>query len=194
MAGNAISTTKMRFGLAFWNSLSVRARLIPVFIAIKVVPVVLVLVLVWIAWNQTLETAGDLGVDVEEFVDAANPAVSDTAAARGPDVLYVASLPSIERRRLDAERSDREAGFRPSSPNNSSPMESTFPTSSAPAPVRGSLASSSSRRGPPGNAAFLSSRGNTLAPAEKARSANVSGHRAPGEAGNGKRRAAPLLA
>jgi hypothetical protein len=169
----------MRFGLAFWNSLSVRARLILVFIAIKVVPLVL---LVWIAWNQTLETAGHLGVEVEGLADTAG----DAANACNPEALYVASLPPgettcrnfIECRRLDAEMGDREADFRPSQ-NNSSPAKSTSPTSSAPAPVRGSLASSSSRRGLPGNAAFPSSREKTLAPSK---------------ASDGKRRAAHPLA
>jgi hypothetical protein len=64
----------MRSGLAYWNSLSVRARLILVF-AIRVVAWVL---LVWIAWNQMLEAAGD------------------TVNVRDRDVLDVASLPSDE--------------------------------------------------------------------------------------------------
>jgi diguanylate cyclase (GGDEF)-like protein len=56
----------------FWLKLSVRVRLILLFIAIKVVPLV---ALVWIAWNQTQETAIHLGERTGELVDTANRAI-----------------------------------------------------------------------------------------------------------------------
>jgi len=64
----------MQSVLYFWNRLSVRARLILMFIAIKVVPLVL---LVWIAWHRTQDTADYLGEQFNELVSTANQAIHD---------------------------------------------------------------------------------------------------------------------
>jgi len=56
----------------FWLKLSVRVRLILLFIAIKVVPLIL---LVWIAWSQTRETAIHLGEQFGELVATANESI-----------------------------------------------------------------------------------------------------------------------
>ena len=91
----------MRFGLTFWNSLSVRVRLILVFIAIKVVPLVL---LVWIAWNQTLEIANYLGEQFGKLVSTANQAihrVGDQAIDDAVSALDTRSRDDIERLTTD---------------------------------------------------------------------------------------------
>ncbi|MDR1661523.1 MAG: two-component sensor histidine kinase, partial [Azoarcus sp.] len=93
----------------FWNSLSVRVRLILVFIAIKVVPLVL---LVWIAWNQTLETAGYLGEQFDELVATANEAirkVGDQAVDDSVNALDTRARGEIER--LTTDTAHRVADF-----------------------------------------------------------------------------------
>ncbi|MDR0380168.1 MAG: HAMP domain-containing histidine kinase [Candidatus Accumulibacter sp.] len=92
-----------------WNSLSVRVRLILVFIAIKVVPLVL---LVWIAWNQTLEIAGYLGRKFDELVLTANQAirrVGDQAVDDSVKALDARARDEIER--LTTDTAQRVAAF-----------------------------------------------------------------------------------
>jgi signal transduction histidine kinase len=99
----------MRSILHYWNGLSVRVRLILVFIAIKVVPLVL---LVWIAWNQTLETAGHLDTEVDELVDTANQAihkVGDQAIDDAVAALDTRARDEIER--LTTDTAQRVAEF-----------------------------------------------------------------------------------
>ncbi|MDR2452149.1 MAG: hypothetical protein LBE85_10405, partial [Candidatus Accumulibacter sp.] len=94
----------MRSILYYWNSLSVRVRLILVFIAIKVVPLVL---LVWIAWHQTLELAGYLGEQFNKLVSTANKAihrVGDQAVDDAVNALDARAREEIERLTTDTAR------------------------------------------------------------------------------------------
>ena len=56
----------------FWLKLSVRVRLILLFVAINIVPLML---LVWIAWSQTQEMASHLGEQVDGLVETANQSI-----------------------------------------------------------------------------------------------------------------------
>ncbi|MDR1934708.1 MAG: EAL domain-containing protein [Candidatus Accumulibacter sp.] len=90
--------------LDFWNSLTVRVRLILVFITIKVLPLIL---LVWIAWAQTQETAAYLGQQFEELVTTANRAifqVGDKAVSDAASALDVRARDEIERLTTDTAR------------------------------------------------------------------------------------------
>ncbi|MCL2346086.1 MAG: response regulator [Desulfobulbus sp.] len=60
--------------LSFWNGLSVRLRLILVFITIKIIPLA---ALVGIAWYQTQETTSRLGQELNLLVSTANQAIHD---------------------------------------------------------------------------------------------------------------------
>ncbi len=95
--------------LSLWNGLSVRVRLILVFIAIKVVPLV---VLVWIAWHQTQETATSLGEQFDNLVATANRAihaVGDKAIDDAVDALDNRARDEIER--LTTDTAVRVADF-----------------------------------------------------------------------------------
>ncbi|MDR1424814.1 MAG: EAL domain-containing protein [Azoarcus sp.] len=88
----------------FWLKLSVRVRLILLFIAIKVVPLIL---LVWIAWNQTRETAGHIGGQFDELVDTANESiheVGDMAVNDAVNALDTRARDEIERLTTDTAR------------------------------------------------------------------------------------------
>ena len=60
--------------MRFWNNLSVRVRLLILFVGIKLVPLIL---LVWVAWNQTQETAGHLGDQTVKLVGMANESIRE---------------------------------------------------------------------------------------------------------------------
>jgi diguanylate cyclase (GGDEF)-like protein len=88
----------------FWLKLSVRIRLILLFIAIKVVPLVL---LVWVAWSQTEVTANHLGQQFEKLVDTADRAigkVGDMAVDDAVNALDARARDEIERLTTDAAR------------------------------------------------------------------------------------------
>ncbi|MDR1855454.1 MAG: EAL domain-containing protein [Azoarcus sp.] len=102
----------------FWLKLSVRVRLILLFIAIKVVPLIL---LVWIAWSQTRETAVHLGEQFGELVETANRSihkVGDMAVNDAVNALDTRARDEIERlttdtaRRVAAFLYDRDADIR----------------------------------------------------------------------------------
>jgi diguanylate cyclase (GGDEF)-like protein len=85
----------------FWLKLSVRVRLILLFIAIKVVPL---MALVWIAWSQTQETAVHLGERIDELADTANRAiheVGDKAVQDAVNALDNRARDEIERLTTD---------------------------------------------------------------------------------------------
>ncbi|MDR0440297.1 MAG: hypothetical protein LBI59_04850, partial [Candidatus Accumulibacter sp.] len=87
--------------LHYWNSLSVRTRLILVFIAIKVVPLV---ALVWVAWHQTLDLAGYLGEEFQKLVSTANQAIhriGDQAVDDAVEALDTRARDDIERLTTD---------------------------------------------------------------------------------------------
>ncbi|MDR1708547.1 MAG: diguanylate cyclase, partial [Candidatus Accumulibacter sp.] len=65
-------TQKIKFDLSSWNKLSVRARLILLFIAIKVLPLLLLL---WVAWSQMQETSVHLVKSIDGLVDAADESI-----------------------------------------------------------------------------------------------------------------------
>jgi len=93
----------------FWLKLSVRVRLILLFIAIKVVPLIL---LVWVAWNQTRETANHIGVQFDELVDIANESihkVGDMAVNDAVNALDARARDEIER--LTTDTAQRVATF-----------------------------------------------------------------------------------
>ncbi|MDR3299344.1 MAG: EAL domain-containing protein [Candidatus Accumulibacter sp.] len=91
--------------LSFWNNLSVRTRLIVLFVAIKVVPLVL---LVWVAWNQTRETASYLGEHINGLVSTANRAIYQVGSKAVDDA--VAALD--DRARSDIERLTTDTALR----------------------------------------------------------------------------------
>jgi diguanylate cyclase (GGDEF)-like protein len=85
----------------FWLKLSVRVRLILLFIAIKVVPLI---ALVWIAWSQTRETANHLGEQIDELVGVANQSihmVGDKAIDDAVNALDTRARDEIERLTTD---------------------------------------------------------------------------------------------
>ena len=93
----------------FWLKLSVRVRLILLFIAIKVVPLVM---LVLIAWNQTRETAGHLGDQINDLVGVANRAihtVGDKAIDDAVNALDTRARDEIER--LTTDTAQKVADF-----------------------------------------------------------------------------------
>jgi diguanylate cyclase (GGDEF)-like protein len=92
-----------------WYRFSVRTRLILVFIAIKVVPLVL---LVWIAWSQTQKTAGNLQQHIGTLVTTANDAihqVGETAIDDAVNALDARATEEIER--LTTDTANRVAAF-----------------------------------------------------------------------------------
>jgi diguanylate cyclase (GGDEF)-like protein len=85
----------------FWLKLSVRVRLILLFIGIKVVPLVL---LVYVAWYQTEETAAALGTQIETLVSTADEAihrVGNLAIDDAVDALDAHARDEIERLATD---------------------------------------------------------------------------------------------
>jgi diguanylate cyclase (GGDEF)-like protein len=87
-----------------WYKLSVRVRLILVFIVIEVVPLML---LVWIAWSQTQKTADDLKQHIENLVSTADKAihqVGDLAIDDAVDALDARATEEIERLTIDTAR------------------------------------------------------------------------------------------
>jgi diguanylate cyclase (GGDEF)-like protein len=88
----------------FWLKLSVRVRLILLFIAIKVLPLVL---LVWIAWSQTQTTAEHLKEQIHGLVDTADLAihrVGDRAIDDAVNALDNRARDEIERLTTDTAR------------------------------------------------------------------------------------------
>jgi hypothetical protein len=91
----------MQSPLSFWNGLSVRLRLSLLFVAIKAVPLV---VLVWIAWHQTQETSTYLGEQFNELVAITNQAihkVGDNAVDDAVNALDTHARDEIERLTTD---------------------------------------------------------------------------------------------
>ncbi|MDR0576138.1 MAG: EAL domain-containing protein [Candidatus Accumulibacter sp.] len=74
----------MRFGLSFWNRFSVRVRLILLFVAIKVVPLLLLL---WVAWSQMQVTAGHVGRQIDELATTASNAVHQVGSVAIDDAV-----------------------------------------------------------------------------------------------------------
>ncbi|MDR1662724.1 MAG: EAL domain-containing protein [Azoarcus sp.] len=88
----------------FWLKLSVRVRLILLFIAIKVAPLI---ALVWIAWGQTQETAIHLGERIDMLIETANRAVDevgDKAIDDAVNALDTRARDEIERLTTDTAR------------------------------------------------------------------------------------------
>ncbi|MDR2259769.1 MAG: EAL domain-containing protein [Azoarcus sp.] len=88
----------------FWLKLSVRVRLILLFVAIKVVPLVLLL---WIAWSQTRATANHLGEQIGGLVETADRAilkVGDMAIDDAVNALDAHARDEIERLTTDTAR------------------------------------------------------------------------------------------
>ena len=95
--------------LSFWNGLSVRVRLIVVFVAIKVVPLV---VLMWVAWHQTNVTGVDLAKQFDNLVSTANRAIheiGDKAVNDAVNALDTRARDEIER--LTTDTANRVANF-----------------------------------------------------------------------------------
>ena len=95
--------------LDFWYKLSVRVRLILVFIAIKVLPLVL---LVWIAWSQTQKTANNLQAHIHTLTDTSNHAieqVGNMAVDDAIDALDARASEEIEH--LSTDTANRIADF-----------------------------------------------------------------------------------
>ncbi|MDR2637668.1 MAG: EAL domain-containing protein, partial [Zoogloeaceae bacterium] len=85
----------------FWLKLSVRVRLILLFIVIKVAPLVL---LVGIAWQQTQKTADNLGRQLDHLVDTADQSihkVGDEAVEDAVNALDTRAREDIERLTTD---------------------------------------------------------------------------------------------
>ncbi|MDR2839297.1 MAG: PAS domain S-box protein [Azonexus sp.] len=90
--------------LSFWNGLSVRLRLILLFVAIKVVPLV---VLVWIALYQTRETGVVLSQQLDDLVATASQAVrevGDSAVNDAVNALDMRARDEMERLTTDTAR------------------------------------------------------------------------------------------
>jgi diguanylate cyclase (GGDEF)-like protein len=88
----------------FWLKLSVRVRLILLFIAIKVLPLVL---LVWIAWSQTQATGDHLKEQIHGLVGTADDAihqVGDQAVDDAVNALDNRARDEIERLTTDTAR------------------------------------------------------------------------------------------
>ncbi|GHU04638.1 hypothetical protein FACS1894158_05350 [Betaproteobacteria bacterium] len=95
--------------MELWYKLSVRVRLILVFIVIKVVPLVL---LVWIAWNLTQKTADHLREHIGNLVVMAGKAihqVGDQAIDDSVNALDARATEEIER--LTTDTANRVADF-----------------------------------------------------------------------------------
>ncbi|GHU27556.1 hypothetical protein AGMMS50256_07670 [Betaproteobacteria bacterium] len=95
--------------MELWYKLSVRVRLVLVFIAIKVVPLVL---LVWIAWNQTQKTTDDFKQHIDKLVTTADKAINqvgDLAINDAVDALDARATEEIER--LTTDTANRVAEF-----------------------------------------------------------------------------------
>ncbi|MDR1889804.1 MAG: EAL domain-containing protein [Zoogloeaceae bacterium] len=95
--------------MSFWYKLSVRVRLILVFIAIKVLPLMLLL---WIAWNQTQKTADDLKAHIHTLTETSNNAihqVGDMAIDDAIKALDERATDAIER--LSTDTANRVAEF-----------------------------------------------------------------------------------
>ncbi|MDR3323833.1 MAG: EAL domain-containing protein [Zoogloeaceae bacterium] len=87
-----------------WLRLSVRVRLILLFVGIKVVPLVLLL---WVAWSQTQETAKTLDRRIEELVNTANQeihSVGDMTIDDAVNALDARAREEIERQTTDTAR------------------------------------------------------------------------------------------
>jgi PAS domain S-box-containing protein len=92
-----------------WYKLSVRVRLILVFIVVKVVPLGLLL---WIAWSQTQKTADNLKQHIENLVSTADKAihlVGDQAVDDAVNALDARATEGIER--LTTDTANRVADF-----------------------------------------------------------------------------------
>ncbi|GHT81796.1 hypothetical protein AGMMS49960_05230 [Betaproteobacteria bacterium] len=95
--------------MKFWYKLSVRTRLILVFIAIKVVPLIL---LVWIAWSQTEKTANHLERHIDNLTTTADEAINqvgDMAIDDAVNALDARATEEIER--LTTDTANRVADF-----------------------------------------------------------------------------------
>jgi PAS domain S-box-containing protein len=95
--------------MKFWYKLSVRTRLILVFIAIMVVPLIL---LVWIAWSQTAKTAHNLEHNIDKLTLTANEAihqVGDMAVDDAVNALDARATEEIEH--LSTDTANRVADF-----------------------------------------------------------------------------------
>ncbi|GHU29143.1 hypothetical protein AGMMS50256_13370 [Betaproteobacteria bacterium] len=95
--------------MELWYKLSVRVRLILVFIVIKVLPLVL---LVWIAWSQTQKTEENLKQHIENLVATADKAihqVGDLAIDDAVDALDARATEEIEH--LTTDTANRVADF-----------------------------------------------------------------------------------
>jgi diguanylate cyclase (GGDEF)-like protein len=93
----------------FWYKLSVRIRLILVFVAIKVVPLVL---LMWIAWSQTQKTASNLEQHIGVLVVTADKAIhqiGDMAIDDAVNALDERATEEIER--MTTDTANRVAEF-----------------------------------------------------------------------------------
>ncbi|MDR3353171.1 MAG: EAL domain-containing protein [Zoogloeaceae bacterium] len=92
-----------------WFKLSVRVRLILLFVVIKVVPLLL---LTWIAWYQTQETTRTLGENIQSLVETADGAIrdaGDTAVSDAVAALDARAREEIER--LTTDTANRVAEF-----------------------------------------------------------------------------------
>ena len=93
----------------FWLNLSVRTRLILLFVIITVLPLAL---LVWVAWQQTRNTVDDLGKLLEGVVDTANQSIQRISTNISDDA--VSSLDQRAREeieRLTTDTANRVAEF-----------------------------------------------------------------------------------
>jgi diguanylate cyclase (GGDEF)-like protein len=87
--------------MRFWNTLSVRVRLLILFVGIKLVPLIL---LVWLVWNQAQETTWHLGEQIVELVSTANESihkVGDMAIDDAVNALDARARDEIERLTTD---------------------------------------------------------------------------------------------
>ena len=94
----------MRPNLSFWNRFSVRVRLILLFVAIKVVPLLLLL---WVAWNQMQKTSDHIAEQIGELTAIANQAVhqvGDMAIDDAVKALDTRARDDIERLTTDTAR------------------------------------------------------------------------------------------
>ncbi len=90
--------------MKIWGNLSLRIRLILVFIVIKVLPLLL---LGWMAWSQTYQTAQDLARQTEHLVGMADETlqhVGETATADAVAALNARAREEIERQATDTAR------------------------------------------------------------------------------------------
>ncbi|GHU44721.1 hypothetical protein AGMMS50289_13710 [Betaproteobacteria bacterium] len=93
----------------FWYKLSVRVRLILVFIAIKVLPLVL---LVWIAWHQTQKTANNLQEHIHTLTATSNKAIHQVGDMAVDDAIHALDARATEEiERLTTDTARRVAEF-----------------------------------------------------------------------------------